>query len=234
MPIVCRNDWRGAEAGFTADSARRWHGFHLYFGNPPIYRARRKHRRRQRATQATHAIRVREIRCAGRPSKIRRMRCGRKLPGIAIPKTFTRTPVRSTARAISSRYSEYSNGSHPRASTAASQASSASAESRRSSHHASGWNQKTARFSSASHCTSGSRLRACSSSCVNTASSCACGHRGQHSGKITVGVSQPTVTGAEHEPLVSLPSRFTARRTSICARMVPTAKRASSTQTPRK
>jgi hypothetical protein len=81
---------------------------------------------------------------------------GRPLPGIAIPTIRTRPRTRVTTRAISIRYSEYSCGACPAAITAASHASSASVEIRRSSHHASGWNQNSARLSSANHWISGS------------------------------------------------------------------------------
>jgi hypothetical protein len=84
------------------------------------------------------------------------------------------------------------------ASTAASQASSAGAASLRSSHHASGWNQKMLRFNKASHCTSGSCRRTCSRSWTSTVSNLSAGQLCRHSGSSRVGRSQPIVAGAAH------------------------------------
>src|SRR5580704_12740826 len=59
---------------------------------------------------ATHAMRTRDMRGTWPPPMICPMRCGRKLPGIAIPATFNLAPERATDRAMSMRYSAYSLG----------------------------------------------------------------------------------------------------------------------------
>jgi hypothetical protein len=55
---------------------------------------------------ARHSARARVRRGAGPPARIRRMRCGRALPGIAIPTALTRLPDCATNRAKSNRYAE--------------------------------------------------------------------------------------------------------------------------------
>ena len=65
----------------------------------------------------------------------------------------------------------------------------------RSSHHASGWNQKTQRFTCAMNATSGSRRWMCASSCATHARNFSAGHSVQPVGRMMVGARTPAVTG---------------------------------------